>query len=118
MRIDGEALRVTVLIGESDRHGHQPLHTAIVEMLRAEGCAGATVSRGVEGFGASSRIHSTNVLRLSEDLPMTIVYVDTPERVERVLPRIEEMVSGGLVMVDDVRVHKYAHPERPGAETG
>lgn len=108
MRIEGPGKRVTILIGESDRWHHQTLHTAIVEMLRREGCAGATVVKGIEGFGKSSRIHTTNVLRLSEDLPVAVVFVDSPERVERVMPMIDEMVGGGLVTVEDVHVIKYS----------
>lgn len=107
MRIEGDATRVTIVVGEADRWEHRPLSEAIVEMLRAEGCAGATVLRGVAGFGRGSRIHTANILRLSEDLPVVILLVDTPERVERVMPRIEEMVAGGLVMTDEVNVRKY-----------
>jgi len=108
MRIEGEAKKVSIFVGESDRWQHKPLHTAIVEMLRREGCAGATVVKGVEGFGKSSRIHTASILRLSEDLPMVITFVDTPERVETVLPTIDEMVSGGLVLVEEVHVRRYS----------
>jgi PII-like signaling protein len=111
MHIEGEALRVQVFIGESDRVERRPLHEAIVEMLRAEGCAGATVVRGVEGFGANSRIHTANILRLSEDLPVVITFVDSAERVERILPKLDEMVSGGLVTIDEVRVFRYRPAE-------
>jgi PII-like signaling protein len=99
---------VTVYIGESDRWHHKALHTAIVEMLREEGAAGATVVRGVEGFGKNSRLHTANILTLSEDLPIVLTYVDTPERVERLMPRIDEMLGGGLVIVEDVHVRTYA----------
>jgi uncharacterized protein len=108
VKIEGEAKRVTIFIGESDRWHHQPLHTAIVEMLRAEGAAGATVVRGVEGFGKNSRLHTASILRLSEDLPITLTYVDTAERVDALLPRIDEMMSGGLVVVEDVHVRRYS----------
>ncbi len=108
MIIEGDAKRVTIFVGESDRWEHKPLHTAIVEMLRREGCAGATVVRGVEGFGKHSRVHSASILRLSEDLPMMIVLVDLPERVEAVLPIIDAMVGGGLVIVEDVHVRRYS----------
>jgi PII-like signaling protein len=106
--IEGVAKRVTIYMGESDRWHHQVLHTAIVEMLRSEGCAGATVVRGVEGFGKDSRIHTANVLRLSEDLPVILTFVDKPERVAAVMPRIDEMVGGGLVLVEDVHIHRYS----------
>ena len=118
MMIEGDAKRVTVYIGEADRWHHKPLHTAIVEMLRAEGCAGATVVKGVEGFGKASRIHTASVLRLSQDLPVIVTLVDTPERVERVLPKIDEMVGGGLVVVEDVHVRRYVCPQDAGSETG
>src|SRR5574340_1260422 len=108
MKIEGEAKRVTIFIGESDRWHHRPLHTAIVEMLRTEGLAGATVLKGVEGFGKDSRLHTASILRLSEDLPVVVMFVDTAERVEAVLPAIDEMVGGGLVIVEDVHVHKYS----------
>lgn len=113
MLTEGEARRVTVFIGESDRFGHKPLAEAIVEMLRAEGCAGATVTRGTEGFGKNSRIHTANILRLSEDLPVVVTWVDTAERVERVLPKLDEMMTGGLVTVDDVHVHRYSDAAAP-----
>ena len=108
MQIEGDAKRVTIFIGESDRWHHKPLHTAIVEMLRLEGAAGATVVKGVEGFGKNSRLHTASILRLSEDLPVMLTFVDTPERVEKVMPRIDEMMGGGLVIVEDVHVRTYS----------
>ena len=108
MKIEGDAKRVTIFIGESDRWHHQPLHTAIVQMLRKEGAAGATVVKGIEGFGKNSRIHTASVLRLSEDLPVMLTFVDTPERVEQLMPAIDEMVGGGLVVVEDVHVRRYS----------
>jgi uncharacterized protein len=108
VKIEGDAKRVTIFIGESDRWHHQPLHTAIVQMLRKEGAAGATVVRGIEGFGKNSRVHTASVLRLSEDLPVTLTFVDTPERVEQLMPAIDEMVGGGLVVVEDVHVRRYS----------
>ena len=107
MKIEGDAKRVTVYMGESDRWHHQPLHTALVEMLRREGAAGATVLKGVEGFGKNSRIHTTSILRLSADLPIVLVWVDTPERVDALLPGIDEMLCGGLVVVEGVHVRTY-----------
>jgi uncharacterized protein len=112
MHIEGQALRVQVFIGEGDRWERRPLGDAILSMLRAEGCAGATVVHGVAGFGANSRIHTANILRLSEDLPVVITLVDTAERVERVLPKLDEMVSGGLVTIDEVRVFRYRPAEQ------
>jgi len=108
MNLGGQAKRVTIFMGESDRWEHKPLHTAIVEMLRAEGLAGATVLKGVEGFGKDSRLHTASILRLSEDLPVVLSFIDTPERVERVMPRVDEMIGGGLVIVEDVHVRRYS----------
>lgn len=108
MHIEGSGKRVTILIGESDRYGHKPLYTAVVELLRSEGCAGATVLKGVEGYGKHSRIHTANILVLSQDLPVVILYVDTSERVDAVLPKIDEMMGGGLVIVEDVHVYRYS----------
>lgn len=108
MRLHGSALRLTVMVGESDRHRHRPLFTEIVHRAHKAGLAGATVLRGVEGFGASSRIHTARLLSLSEDLPVVIVIVDTPERVRAFLPELEELVTEGLVLLDDVEVIRYA----------
>jgi uncharacterized protein len=108
VKIEGDAKRVTIYLGESDRWHHQPLHAAIVEMLRREGGAGATVVKGVEGFGKNSRLHTASILRLSEDLPVILTFVDTPERVDKMLPLIDEMMGGGMVVVEDVHVRRYA----------
>ena len=108
MHIEGSGKRVTIYIGESDRHGHQTLYEAIVQLLRSEGCAGATVLKGVEGFGKSSRVHTANILVLSQDLPVVVIFVDTPERVDAVLPKIDEMMGGGLIVVEDVHVYRYS----------
>jgi uncharacterized protein len=111
MQIEGEALRVQIFIGEGERWEHRPLADAIVGLLRAEGCAGATVVRGVEGFGANSRVHTDKLLRLSEDLPVVITFVDSKERVDRVLPQLNQMLSGGLVTIDEVHVFRYRSAE-------
>jgi len=83
-------------IGESDRWKHKPLHEAIVEMFRREGFSGVTVLRGVGGYGSASRIHTDKILRLSQDLPIVIETVEYSERIEKILPRLDEMVGGGL----------------------
>jgi PII-like signaling protein len=114
MKIEGEARRVRVYIGESDQWHGKPLHTAIVERCRREGLAGATVLRGIEGFGAHSRIHTARILRLSEDLPVVVEIVDRAERIDQLMPILDEMVTEGLVTVEDVHVVKYAH----GSATG
>ncbi len=97
--------RVTIFIGESDHWHHQPLYFAILKHLKAAGCAGATVTRGVAGFGAQSQIHTASILRLSVDLPIVITAVDMAEKIDRVLPEISAMLSGGLVVVDETEVY-------------
>jgi PII-like signaling protein len=92
MKLEGEGKLLRIFVGESDTwHGKQ-LYQAIVERVRAEGLAGATVVRGIEGFGADSRPHTSRLLRLSEDHPIVIEIVDTEEQIERVLPLLDEMV--------------------------
>lgn len=102
-----QARLMRIFVGESDTHGGKPLYRAIVEMLRARGLAGATVTRGIEGFGKSSRLHTAHILRLSEDLPIVIECVDTVERVEEVLPELDEMIGDGLVTLEKVDVRVY-----------
>jgi uncharacterized protein len=107
VKIEGEGKLLRIFIGESDKHGHKPLYQAIVEMLREEGLAGATVLRGMEGFGAHSRIHSARILRLSEDLPVVIEVVDRAERIEAVIPKLDAMIADGLVTLERVEVVAY-----------
>ena len=107
MKSEGEGKLVRIFIGESDRWHGKPLYQAIVERVRADGLAGATVIRGIEGFGSSSRLHTSRILRLSEDLPVVIEIVDTAERVDQVLPVLDEMVSEGMVTVERVDVIAY-----------
>ena len=107
MNIDGTQQRVTIFIGESDQHGHKPLATEIVHRAHAAGIAGATVLRGIEGFGASNHLHSTRILSLSDDLPLVIVIVDTAERIGPFLDDISELITEGLVVLDEVTVVKY-----------
>lgn len=102
---DGYLLRI--FIGESDKHGHQALYEAIVLKAREAGLAGATVLRGVMGFGKHSVLHTAKILRLSEDLPMVVEIVDSLEKIERFLPVLDEMVSDGLVTLERVRVIQY-----------
>lgn len=112
MDITGPAKLLRIYIGESDKWHGRPLANAIVERLRAEGLAGATVIRAVEGFGANSRVHTAHILRLSEDLPLVVEAVDKPERIDAVLPLVDEMVADGMVTVTDVQVVSYRH-QRP-----
>lgn len=109
MKDGGDKVLMRIFIGESDRHGHRALHEALVELFRKEGLAGATVLRGVSGFGAHSVFHSAKLLRLSADLPMIIEVVDAQEKIDAVLPRVDELMDGGLVTMEMVRVIRYAH---------
>lgn len=109
MEIVGLAKKVTIYIGESDKWQRKPLYAAILEMLKKEDCAGATVTRALSGFGAHSRIHTASLVDLSADLPLIIEWVDNPARVERVMPRLREMVIEGLITVHDVEVITYSH---------
>jgi PII-like signaling protein len=111
--LDGEQVLVRIFIGEADRWHHQPLSHAILERLRKEGFAGATVFQGIAGFGARSILHTAHLLRLSEDLPIVIEVVDTPDHIERLLPILDEMVNEGLVTMEKARVLKYAPGRRP-----
>jgi PII-like signaling protein len=106
-RLTGRALRLTVFIGEHDRWHHKPLYAEIVHRAHAAGLAGASVFRGIEGFGASSLIHTARLLSLSEDLPVAVIVVDTEERVRAFLPQLDELVREGLVMLDDCEVIRY-----------
>jgi PII-like signaling protein len=107
MKIPEEGYLLRVFIGESDHWHHQPLYEAIVLKARELHLAGATVLRGPMGFGAGSRIHTTKILRLSEDLPMVIEIVDSKEKIDELLPHIDQMVQEGLVTLEKVRVIKY-----------
>lgn len=115
MRIEGPALLVRIYIGESDHVGGQPLYEAIVRLLRERGIAGATVLRGIEGFGRAARLHTTRILRLSEDLPILIEVVDEEERLRAVLPELDAMVEGGLITLERVEVIAYRSPDKEGA---
>ncbi len=107
MRAEGQGELLRVFIGESDRWHGKPLYEAIVQLIRSEGLAGATVLRGIEGFGADSRIHTSRILRLSEDLPVVIEIVDTAERIRGILPQLDEMISEGMVTLEKVRIIAY-----------
>ena len=114
MRSQGPAKRLTVFIGESDRHHHTPLYVEIVHRAHKAGLAGATVLRGIEGFGASQHVHTTRILSLTEDLPIVIVMVDEEERIERFALELDELITEGLVVIDDVEVVRYAGRSRRG----
>jgi PII-like signaling protein len=109
--LEGEQWLVRIFIGESDRWHGRPLADALVERLRREGFAGATVLRGLAGFGARSVVHTSHLLELSQDLPLVIEVVDTEEHARRLEPILDEMVADGLVTLEKVRVLRY----KPGA---
>ncbi len=109
MKLPDEASLLRIFIGENDKHDGRPLYQAIVEEARKRGMAGATVIRGVLGFGANSRIHTAKILRLSEGLPMVIEIVDKHERVEEFLPDLDKMIEEGLVTLEKVRIITYRH---------
>lgn len=112
MKLPGEAELLRVFIGESDKFGGRPLYEVIVEEARRRGMAGATVVRGILGFGVHSRLHTAKVLRISEDLPMIIEIVDKKERIEAFLPDLDKMVGEGLITLETVKVIAYRHSEK------
>ena len=108
-----EATKLTIYIGDSDRHGRKPLHLAIVELLHDEGISGATVLHGIEGYGSHKRIHTARILDLSRDLPLVIVVVDRPEKIEAVLPKLDEIIGEGLVTTEEARIVISRPPTQP-----
>lgn len=107
MRLAGQALRLTVFVGEDDRWQHKPLYHEIVTRARAAGLAGATVLRGCEGYGATSLIHTTRLLSLTEDLPIVVIIVDTADKIRAFLPRLDELITEGMIILDEVDVLRY-----------
>ena len=108
-KLIGENVLVRIFIGEADRYNHQPLYEALVELLRKEGFAGATVLRGICGFGAHSVFHTQKLLDLSADLPLVVEVVDSQERIDAIMPRIDEMMAGGMITLEKATVIKYSH---------
>lgn len=111
MRLPREAKLLRIFVGEGDKYKGRPLYEAIVEDARRRGLAGATVLRGPLGYGASSRIHTAKILRLSEDLPMVIEIVDEEDKINAFLPDLDEMISEGLVTLEKVEVIVYRHQQ-------
>ncbi len=107
MTITGEAVLLRIFCGEDDRSGHMPLYEAVILKAREMGLAGATMLRGAMGFGHSSHLHTTKILRLSQDLPIVIEIVDSREKVEAFLPALDEMMGSGLVTLEKVQVLQY-----------
>jgi len=107
VKLEGPGERLTIFMGETDQHRHKPLYTEIVHRAHAAGLAGATVVRGLEGYGASRHIHTTRILSLSEDLPVVVIIIDTPERIDAFLPALDELITEGLVVREPVEIVKY-----------
>jgi len=107
MKIPEDGYLLRIFVGESDKHGHHPLYESIVLKARERGLVGATVTRGIMGFGKNSILHTAKILRLSEDLPMIVEIVDSLEKIEAFLPQLDQMVSDGLVTLERIRVIHY-----------
>jgi hypothetical protein len=107
MQIPEDGYLLRIFVGESDKHGHRPLYEVIVLKAREQGLAGATVLRGLMGFGKHSILHTAKILRLSEDLPMVVEIVDSLEKIESFLPLLDAMITDGLVTLEKVRVIHY-----------
>jgi PII-like signaling protein len=112
VKIEGTGLLARIYIGESDTWHGRPLYEAIVHLLRERGMAGATVLRGIEGFGAKQHLHTTRILRLSQDLPILIEVVDQEDRLRAILPELDGMVGDGLITLERVEVIAYRAKER------
>lgn len=110
----GRALAVTIYLGESDQWQGMPLYSAIIRLLRDQGCAGATVTRAIAGYGAGARLHESGALRWSSDASIVIQVIDQPDRLRRLLPHLQEMLNGGLITAQEVEVLKYTHARRRG----
>ncbi len=108
-KLIGEQVLMRIFIGESDRYGHQPLYEALVELLRREQFAGATVLRGISGFGATRVYHSQKLLDLSADLPLVVEVVDSQEKIDAIMPRIDAMMAGGMITLEKATVIRYRH---------
>lgn len=107
MKIEGSGKLLRIFVGESDRWGHQPLYTAIVEVARKLGLSGATVFKGIEGYGGHSVVHAARVFDLSSDLPVLIEIVDAEQQIRSFLPQLDEMVKEGIVTLETVEIIAY-----------
>jgi|SRR5690348_15055826 PII-like signaling protein len=112
MQAPQRATLLRIFVGERDRHGHQPLYEAIVRQARERGLAGATVLRGLLGYGCSSVLHAAKILELSQDLPMVIEIVDAEEKIQRFLPELDGMITSGLITLEQVQVLQYGAPRK------
>ena len=107
-KFTGEKVLMRIFIGENDRAGHRPAYEALVELFRKEGCAGATVLRGVAGFGARSVYHTDKLLDLSADMPVVIEVVEDQSKLDSILPKIEEIMTGGMITMEKATVIRYS----------
>jgi PII-like signaling protein len=114
MKLQGPATRLTIFVGETDQWHHKPLSTEIVHRAHAAGLAGATVIRGIEGYGASTRVHTSRLVSLSEELPIAVIIVDSQQHIEAFLPQLDELIDEGLVIIDPVEVIKYVGKRNEG----
>jgi len=108
-RFIGEKVLMRIFLGESDKVGHRPLYEVLVELFKTEGFAGATVLRGIGGFGAHSVFHTDKILRLSLDLPIIVEVVESQENIDALMPRIDEMMNGGMITLEKTTVIRYTH---------
>jgi len=113
--IEGEQVLLRIILSESRTHGHQPLFRRLLELLREEGLAGATLLKGIAGFGHDHRIHTANIEVVAEGLPIIIEVVDTPQHVERVLPKVEALMIGGVIMIERAHVIRYGNSSQSKA---
>jgi PII-like signaling protein len=111
-KLIGEQVLMRIFIGEGDRYEHKPLYEALVELMRKEGFAGATVLRGVCGFGANRVFHTQKLLDLSADLPLVVEVVDTQEKINAIMPRIDSMMGGGMITLEKATVIRYRNTEK------
>ncbi len=107
MKVEGEGQLLRIFVGENDQWEGIPLHEAIIRKAREDGLAGATATRGFLGFGANSRIHTTKILRLSDDLPIIIEIVDKPDKIQKILPELDRMISEGMITLEKVNIVAY-----------
>jgi PII-like signaling protein len=117
MQLQQMAVLLRILIGDGDRFDGKPLYEAIVLKAREHGLAGATVLRGPMGFGHSSQVHTAKILRLSENLPVVVEIIDTKEQIDSFLPMLDEMMIGGLVSLEDVRILRYGSDRKEAASS-
>lgn len=118
MTLEGQALKLTVIVGEDEVHGHRPVYSEIVISAREAGLAGATVVRGIESFGRRSIVHTSRLVSLSNDLPVVITIIDEDAKIRAFLPTVTQIVQGGIVTVEDVAVVHYVGEGPDGAPSG